>query len=578
MGLRIRDGIGVRRRWTAGSLGAGLGSPRGGLTLVELLAAMVVLLVGVYAVVALFPRLSRNITQEETRTSMARAVGRVTERAQTAEAEMPAATAPLDAHVYAVDPASLPRDPDSSNFSETPPNSRDDVVMVYGEAFTVPGAAVPGEFDPVPGLPTPRGYPCYVPKMGLVDPASLPGVTERRVLTMAPEDPGPGGSVNPGEFYLRPDGMLIANSGTVYVTVSYNWVDPVDGLIRHATDELVDLTAGMPVQGARATAQGGRGGRVLSESATASAVIFWSVSVDSPSRTTLPPDVPGATVCVVDPRAGQALYFPPSAAGKRLHVDYRLRRERRNAADVDVRRTQLMMEDRVVPSTAPYQLQLNFGFLDDAWPVLTHDFIGNDIADANLLLVDMSDGTPLGWGLSGGGSEIADVDIQNGIVTFDPVAMGFRLGHPVRVYYRTQAENCIQVYKTPSEFVEVAPGITPAVPNWYHRQYQVRLVPGAGANYALLHGFPTYLEDQTVQVDYLYRPAGNPPPAPVRVSSEMHVIAEIPGGGFGFYLNQPDVVGVLGVRGASVRVVGWWRADTGRVSRLDMSSMLFPGV
>ena len=47
---------------------------RSGLTLVELLAAMVVLLVGVYAVAALFPKLSGAISEEETRTTIARAI------------------------------------------------------------------------------------------------------------------------------------------------------------------------------------------------------------------------------------------------------------------------------------------------------------------------------------------------------------------------------------------------------------------------------------------------------------------------------------------------------------------------
>jgi len=74
-----------------------------GMTLVELMAAMVILLVGVYSVAALFPRMTRNLVNEERRTAMSRAVDREAESLQRSLDGLPAETAPSVANANVVD-------------------------------------------------------------------------------------------------------------------------------------------------------------------------------------------------------------------------------------------------------------------------------------------------------------------------------------------------------------------------------------------------------------------------------------------------------------------------------------------
>ncbi len=550
-----------RRMWhqRARHVGAGLGSRRG-LTLVELLAAMIVLLVGVYAIAALFPKLSRSISDEETRTSMSRATQRLAEGYRSGELELPDATAPHYTQVDAVEPGSSPDDPDSNLTGTNPLNSRDDFIEVYGERVTVPAP------------PTPGGYPCYVPKLGLVDPSMVPVVHSFREMKEAYRDPGANTTPRDGEFYLRTDGQFLFNGpggGNNGAIVYYDWVLP-GGIIRRANGELV------PNSGSYVQAVASRGGRVVPGSVRAYARYPWACSFG-------PPATIAGRVCWVDATAGQSIYFPATAAGTKLRVDYRVRREDLQAEGTS-RRAKIMFEDKRVPSAPPYQIDLNFDGLSDEYPLVANALDGTDIADVWLLVVDLTDGATWVWDdNSDGTGAITEVDFSRGKFWMNgSVVTGAsgtaRAGHPIRIYYRTADEHTIQVQKAPTEFVEVDSLTHPAnayLPNWEHRRFRIGTQAAASGNYYYLCDFPAYLEDQAVEVDYTYD-AGDGQPTPV--SNEVHVISDLgdPNLGFGFVLNHSNVMGLYEVTGASARIVGWWRTEDGRVSRFDVANIMFP--
>ncbi len=541
---------------------------RRGLTLIELLAAMMVLLVGVYAVAALFPKLSLNIAEEERGTSMSRSVGQFAAGLQAEGSPVIGATAPLDANLDAVDPNSRPADPDSV---ATGANSRDDFVVVYEEWLKVPAPT------------SPSGLACYIPRLGLIAQGVGPTVFEDTELKLAYRDPGRtlvqngelvSGKDSAGTFYLRDMADTAAGdsatdvaevilprpsvgSGTTYqYRVDYDWYDPAQSLRKRVMGELVPVVAPTGTPSNIATVPrsfvacrpsgGWRTGWPMVTGARAWRRVYRSVSVGT---------------------YGQAAYFDNSLVGHTLRMNYVLR------VTSNWRRDQVMQEERVLPTAAPYDLPLTFGDLDDEQPLMSQAFSGTAISPVWVLMVDLSDGAAFVYDTTPTAAEgISSVDFRRGVVTINAVTLSARLGHQVRLYYRTADQHCLQVQKTPAEFVEVADGVTCDTPWWQHRSYQVSSA-GSGGYFALDH-FPAYLEDQAVQVDYL---AGSG--TPLRISNELHVISDLGDVGgtpnFGFVLNQPAVAGVLAVRGGTMRVSGWWRAESGRVKRVDITQMLF---
>lgn len=536
------------------------------MTLVELMAAMVVLLVGVYAVAGLFPRMTRNIVNEERRTSMSSAVDREAASLQAKVEGLPLTTSPsvLNANVVDIG-TNRPNDPDDAG---TNPNSRDDFIWVIGEEFTVPAA-------------TSGSGPCvYVPRMGLINPG--PGtytVSEPITLTRTDQDPANGTAVPTGGYFLRE----LANGGAdtigeLVVTqpsgfpayaalVDYEWTDATDGLVKRVVDELVDLTAPAPryvqVNAPGVNRPNSRDGYPRSASSRARALRAWPATMGD---------------------LGHAIFLPPQAAGRKMRMNYQLRLE-------NGRRELVMQEDKVIPAETPYQLALSFGDLDTDTPLMSEDFWGNAITPVYVVVVDLTDGARFVWDDAAGGSGIAHVDENRGLINFDSAAISGRLGHPCRIYYRTLDQHFIHVQKAPSTFVEWNGTVNPASWDWALRTYRIGY--GAAftgdARYTCLYGMPAYCEDQAVQVDYLVRDPGDvPAPAPpimppVRVRNELHVIADLgdAGGtplGYGFVLDRPDLIGVLGVWGVSMRVTGWYRTEAGSLSRVDQTRVLFPGI
>jgi len=56
---------------------------------------------------------------------------------------------------------------------------------------------------------------------------------------------------------------------------------------------------------------------------------------------------------------------------------------------------------------------------------------------------------------------ISGVDFVRGIITISPTLLASRLGHPVRIYYRTADQHNVQLERSPANFIEVDPAVDP---------------------------------------------------------------------------------------------------------------------
>src|SRR5690554_3504973 len=124
---------------TTARRGQAMRRDRGGLTLTELLVAMSILLVGIYAVATGFPALFGTLESDRIRSEMARQAEARLETFKTASFRIPDAIAGHDA----LDGTVIPPDvyPDES-MDPIPGNPRDDLTWVLGEGLQVPMARV----------------------------------------------------------------------------------------------------------------------------------------------------------------------------------------------------------------------------------------------------------------------------------------------------------------------------------------------------------------------------------------------------------------------------------------------------
>ncbi|NLO08187.1 MAG: prepilin-type N-terminal cleavage/methylation domain-containing protein, partial [candidate division WS1 bacterium] len=180
-------------------------SRRGGLTLTELLVAMSILLIGIYAVARGFPALFGTLEAEEIRTTMARAVEARMDRLKSSPQQIPAA-------IYGYDPADgaliSPDAYPDADMEPIPGNPRDDLTRVVGERFRVPG---------LQGGATVAVYPLNIGPAYVPDPADV-GATfqvyrlERleRVPMSQQDWITQGRPLDDDEFFLDSDGYLYA--------------------------------------------------------------------------------------------------------------------------------------------------------------------------------------------------------------------------------------------------------------------------------------------------------------------------------------------------------------------------------
>lgn len=540
---------------------------RRGLSLLELLVAMSILLVGIYAIVRGFPSLFGNIEGERVRTEMARLAEHHLERLKAEPERLPEAITGHDpADGLVINPDSWPDD----DAQPSPPgNARDDLTWVLGETFRVPG---PRPAEMVSVYPLNLGAAC-VQEPGLIDDYfQVFRLTHLQRL----ESPPPGGTVPDGRFYLDADGYLYAPSIYQTARVDYCWAetDGVQPVLHWVTDEVVRNVnypwdaSELPVPPVRAADVASPPGfaNVLPQHSRAVAMERYAVAIGGPG------DVAPGTA-VLEGTFGATMLLPAEDAGSVMHVNYQLRTEE-DAANYE-RRMPVMMEEITAPTEQPYQIDFKFRGVHDETPLYETDVAGAALdPPVYVLVVDLLTG-----------ETYTDVDpwvyldMIEGRLTLDwddpaaPMTAAQARGHDLRIYYRTLDGHQIVVQKAPEYFVEQpirqtydASGEADTVD---YRFYVVAPADG-DAMYTKL-SFPEAVVGQAVMVDYL---AGETPPYE-RISGEMHVVAPT-GSGYSVVLTQPHVVGIMGVEGVSLTVRGWWHDSRGRPQMVSIDTVLTP--
>jgi hypothetical protein len=604
------------------------GRSHGGMTLAELLVAMMVLLVGIYAVAKGFPSLFQQVQADSDRSAMARLTERVMNIAKAGPSDLPfaiygyAVTGSGASAVYGpIRPDEEPRDPDEVDLTVNPPNSRDDIINVVGEPLTIPAVYTPvggATANTVVRVPLQVGPARTDPSNG--DAAQV--AVYQLVPLVRTDDPPAltGNHTAPGTYYVDPttgqfffpqQAQLVANGPLV------DLIDPIEGLVDYAWVNTDPAPAGqykpqLYVQRERVA----HTGTVLPAAPTAGLNFLSLVPEEcrawlrvpvyygdaDPATGTggvgydsgTPNGTPPVGTFYLEYNYGATLLFNPADSGRQVFVDYTLRTGTTGNTGDDSRRELMIAEDLQVPTVdqgPPYSVKLAIGGLEDVDPLFGDAVDGGDINDAgsptpkspvHLLIVDLTDGrtyaytdadanhtppSPAWWAID-------NVDYVNGMVSLNATNAANCLGHRCRFYYRTLDQHALQVTKAPATFLQntVAALYTNQADVAY-RIYTPSTQDMTGGGKRTILTFPESSAGQTVSVDYTYGgdPGVVPPVLPLRATGEMHVIHEESGQ---IALDNPNVVSIIAVRGASVKARGWWRAQQGKLRHIDVDSCL----
>ncbi len=539
---------------------------RRGMTLVELLVAMSILLVGIWAVARGFPALFGSLEAERERAEMVRLTEGVLERFKTSPEQIPEAIAGHDPADGMVIPPDVYPDED---MEPVPGNPRDDLTWVLGEMFEVPGLQ-PGQSVCV--------YPLKLGPAIVQDPSAIDDYLQvfrlaalERVAVSQDEWVAAGRPLGDDEFFLDRDGYLYAPPEYASARVDYCWMD-VTGAPHWVEDEVVAnvnySASAAPVRAADVT--GPQFANCVPEMADARAMVRYAVAIGGVA------DV-AADTAVLEQNFGATLLLPDVDAGETMHVNYQQRTE----PDLfgQPRRVPVVVEEFSAPTQPPYRVDLKFGGIDDEVALFENDLLGNPLPNVvRVLVVDLLTGDA--W--TDAASWI-EVDMIEGRLTLDwdnagaPMAAAQARGRDLRVYYRTLRGHTVVVQKAPAYFLEEPIKQTYEDPDPSldesdkvdYRYYTVSADPNDPA-YTRLQ-FPESAAGQTVVVDYLVDTGQQPPFE--RVSGELHVID---GESLAIVLQRPDVAGIIAVRGASLKVRGWWHDQHGRVQMVGVETFLVP--
>lgn len=543
--IRPKTATGTRRRHSCRQA-------RGGMTLVEVLVAMAVLLVGIWGVARGFPVLLQAVREEGRRTQMTRLAQATIERL----AADPAGIPQLVLGEGSVTPQTMPLDPDSFSFADNPANSRDDVNLVVGERAVVP-AVQPGNADVV--------YPL---KIGRADPTMPASVSERAPLVHLLTSPP--GTMPSGCFQLAADGSLtlatFANANyaalgwpLAAVEVSYAWRDTASE-VHYVQREIVSTAGPLTVVAASLA----NFSSIVEGTAWGSALMdYLYVGVGVPVG-------PGE---VSLDSTGSLLLFDPADSGRQVQITYWLQVEEYTYN----RRAREIWEERVLSATnaVPDPGDPTYAFV--IVQLTATGIEGEEVLNA---LVNPPDGTHvLAIDLVTGATYYENVGIDPaGGIDYDKGRVTMHvpttaLGHRFRFFYRTVDDAMLTVMKAPEWYWpwEIYGGSQP------HRAYTVDAI--SASPYTVLN-FTSGVDPVTtnpvsasagltVSVDYTY----GDPTSPSRVGGELHTINI---GTRSITLNQPDVLSIIAVRGVSLKVRGWWRAENGRLRHVDVDTILPP--
>ncbi|MHB8995805.1 MAG: hypothetical protein ACYC63_11185 [Armatimonadota bacterium] len=463
------------------------------MTLMEVLVAMLVLLVGIYTVARGFPMMLQSIRGEGDRTSMARLAENTMSRLADNQAGLPEAITGGGS----VSQYSFASDMTAPHVEQ---NAQEDIYEVRGEAFRVPAPyrSPGGSYTGSPGWYAlsqgPAKWTSGYPYVYLLVP-----LHERQ-----DEAPIVGGVANPSFtntggnwFYVnKEDGQIITpatvttsegsntrNWTVTSVVCDYAWTTSPSGsppyappVAHYVQGETPACVVNFPTSGtpdfrvATVHAAHGTGGAhdgsarlVLGQTRAWAKIEFGrNIGIATPP--------PGQFS--IEPKYGATLAFNPQDAGLTLKVDYQLRTTQ-GVDDNFPRRLLLMHEEQTIqPAVTREDAGVPFGDVRlalkqvDDEPIFTTDVQGNpyDAATApvHVLAIDLSTGQPYtDWS----GFSLYDENLnpplesgyQDGILTL-PLQIGGvpapYLGHVWRFYYRTLDRNNIQVQKAPRAYVD----------------------------------------------------------------------------------------------------------------------------
>lgn len=554
---------------------------RGGMTLAELLVAMSILLVGIYAVARGFPSLFGNLEAERIRTEMVRLMEARLERLKAEPERVPEAIAGHDPVTAAVfDPTVLP----DEDLDPTEGNARDDLTWVLGETFTVP-ALRPGYDVSI--------YPLNLGPAIVQDPSDVEAYLQayrlerlRRPDMNQQDWETAGRPLEEDQFFLDGAGYLYADPQYESCRVDYAWVDST-GRLHWVQDEVVGNrnfdSAALPVRATDDAKTGLTFANVIAEMARAQASIPYAVDIGQPP--TPPTPFPTDTV-ILEGNYGATLFLPPGDSGEVVHINYQLRTEDDSAGNP--RRAPIVMEEFPAPTQPPYKLSLGFRGLDDEHPLFENDLLGDPLANpVYALVVDLLTGAT--WTDA---ATWIDLDMVEGTLTLDwshtdaPMIAAHAAGHDLRVYYRTLDGNQITVEKAPAYFIErpIMQTYVDSDPDLDEsdrvdfRYYEVR--PDSDDPTYTRLVFPASAAGQAVSVDYVVGALTTGRfDIEQRISGELHVVDPST---LAITLDQrprdpsAGALAVVRVQGVSLTVKGWWHNTRGRVQMMAIDTYLTP--
>jgi hypothetical protein len=576
------------------------------MTLVEVLVALSVLLIGIWGVAKGFPLLLRTVRDEARRTQMSTLAAGLA-------ANLAADSAGLPGLIYGgngtISPLSVPADPDSYSTTDNPANARDDLIHVTGERAVVPAVAAGGT-EALYALELGRGNVLEATATAPATPTP-PVVNEVVVLTplATPQNYQPTGQDLPYGTYSVTDGGAVtasrfvdqahatANLTVTSLELSYAWRDTA-GLIHYVQRERIPMTY--------ATSSAPATGNVAAQALTSGTPHFESVVENSTYASALIAfNFAGVGASVVLTPAGNVamdstgglLRFNPADSGKTLLVDYDLDTE-----DATYHRlVREVWEDQVLSATdvQPDTSAANLTYLTvqlTATGLASSDSYGaddplhlpllpsaNSPVETHVLALDLQTGTPYyeTAGIDTTTQCPTPIDWNHGRVTLHIPTTALR--HTFRIFYRTTDQAMLTVLKPAERFLPADTFATsPPAPT-----YATDTFASSGNTYTVLN----FLSSGTaatpissaagmmVSVDYTYTVAGSP--LPTEVVGELHTIpvaSSQVNGNNGFYitLNHPGVQSVVAVRAASVRVRAWWRSESGRLETADIDTFIPP--
>ncbi|MFW6157178.1 MAG: PulJ/GspJ family protein [Armatimonadota bacterium] len=558
---------------------------RHGLTLVELLVAMSIMLVGIYAVASGFPALFGTLEGDRIRSEMAGRVEARMERLKTTPMQVPDAVAGYDPDDGSVFSPTI--QPDEGE-TPAPANPRDDLTRVFGEKFQAPL--------------TTGDYSVYALSTGLAD-EDISLLEVNRLHPLERVDPGlPMDTVD--DFRITAEGLVDAPDDFDRVRVDYVWVD-VNGIPHGVTGEVVDNGATV----AAAEMMTPEFANVLPELSEATGLVSYTVTVGQHD------DVDWLTsprTAVLESNFGATLMVPADDAGEMMEVSYVLKSEAEHfedeAGDPETwyRRAPIMMEEMVAPTEGDFTVELAFRGIDDENPLFTESLTGDPLTDMDgaqiddpvyVLVVDMDNGYT--WTDA---EEWISLDFIESRLTVDwshteaPYTAAQARGLDLRVYYRTIGGHSIMVEKAPTSYVnwQVAAAANSEGANWSsysnpdlvdYRVYELAADPTDNTYGQLI--FPASAEGQMVTVDYVLLDEDGV--ITRRVNGELHTIGLMDtahsisadeGPEPAVTLDQPapanGTVGIMSVSGVSTTVRGWWHDGRGRVQTVGIDTFLAP--